>query len=82
MRNHHPLLLVGWYDKWRRDGCHDTGRMVLGNFQERIAHLFIGRLQFFNRLFNRRNEILLSVTSHLGVHAVAFATVKREGEGM
>lgn len=76
MRNHGESLLLVWKNKRRRDGGDDNaGRVVmLGDFQERIAHLFVGCLQFFNRLFNRGDEILLAITSHLGVHAVAFAT--------
>lgn len=80
MRNHGESLLLVWKNKRRRDGGDDNaGRVVmLGDFQERIAHLFVGCLQFFNRLFNRGDEILLAITSHLGVHAVAFATVRKE----
>lgn len=44
---------------------------------EDALHPLIVRLEFFNRLFNCRNEILLSISSHLGVHSIAFSSVTK-----
>ena len=60
-------------NSWSR--CSIRLEMRVNDISQNFLHTFVAGLKLFDGLLNGRNEVLLAISGHFGVHSIAFATV-------